>query len=130
MNPNTPHIPISWGELLDKVTILEIKSEKLKSEKARINVLKELSQLNDFSKLALLDQEIASLKIDLLTVNKKLWDIEDRIRYKEASKEFDSEFISLARAVYKTNDFRAGIKKKINEILASDLVEEKSYVEY
>jgi hypothetical protein len=130
MTLNAPLVPISWGELLDKETILEIKGGMLKSEEARINVLKELSQLNHISKPVLLDQEIASLKAHLLTVNRKLWDIEDQIRMKEASMEFDLEFIELARSVYKTNDLRAQIKKKINRTLESDLEEEKSYAEY
>lgn len=130
MTLNAPLVPISWGELLDKETILEIKGGMLKSEEARINVLKELSQLSDISKPVLLDQEIASLKAHLLTVNRKLWDIEDQIRMKEASMEFDLEFIELARSVYKTNDLRAQIKKKINRTLESDLEEEKSYAEY
>ncbi len=130
MKPHVPLVPMSWGELLDKQTILEIKVEKLQSEQARNNVLKELSMLNDISKSAHLVKAVASLKIDLVTTNKKLWEIEDKIRLKEASNEFDSEFIELARSVYKTNDLRAGIKRKINQMLASDLIEEKSYAKY
>ena len=126
-----PKIPISWGELFDKITILQIKNENLTSQDALKNVEWELKQLQttlikNFSQ----DVEVKQLETELRKINKKLWDIEDRIRDKERTSSFDDEFIQLARSVYITNDERSRIKKRINETLGSDLVEEKSYSEY
>jgi uncharacterized protein DUF6165 len=123
-----PEIPVSWGELIDKITILEIKSDRLANETARSRVSYELALLR-----AKLPHEVAkradvrTLTARLGEVNGALWDIEDRIREKEADAEFDAEFIQLARSVYKTNDERAAIKRKINDVLNSKIVEEKSY---
>ena len=124
---DAPRVPISWGELIDKITILQIKNERLKSAMARSNVEKELVFLNKITGTLPILHEISGLKNELSTVNAKLWDIEDEIRAKESSLKFDEEFIELARSVYKLNDLRAAIKRKINELLSSDLIEEKSY---
>jgi hypothetical protein len=127
----SPVVPVSWGELLDKVTILEIKSERLSSEAARDNVRRELAQLRVFSDEAeSLHPDIAALKHQLRQVNETLWQIEDDIREKEAKKSFDAQFIALARAVYRNNDERGRIKQKINALLKSDIAEEKQYSRY
>lgn len=121
-------IPVSWGELLDKITILEIKSERIKSEDSLINVHNELALLNE--KLAnemILSGNIIELKKCLKHINTTLWDVEDALREKEANNEFDANFIELARSAYKNNDERAHIKRKINILLSSNLIEEKSY---
>ena len=127
----TPHIPISWGELFDKITILEIKLENLKTKSALRNVKTEHGQLckileRNFSE----NKNAKRLMIDLKLINQKLWDIEDSIRDKERSKTFDEDFIELARKVYFTNDDRSRIKRNINETLGSELIEEKSYADY
>lgn len=127
----TPHIPISWGELFDKITILEIKLENLKEKNALKNVKTEFDHLfsifdKGFSENTIANQLMADLKI----VNQKLWNIEDMIRDKERSKIFDQEFIELARKVYFTNDERSRIKRNINEVFGSYLIEEKSYADY
>ena len=126
-----PKIPISWGELFDKITILQIKNENLTSQDALKNVEWELKQLQttlikNFSQ----DVEVKHLETELRKINKKLWDIEDRIRDKERNTSFDDEFIQLARSVYIVNDERSRIKRRINEIFESEFVEEKSYSGY
>ena len=127
----TPHVPVSWGELIDKITILEIKRDRLESESALANVRRELDALRVMTDPVLAaDAEAAAITAKLKTVNETLWDIEDRIRGKEAARAFDEEFIDLARAVYKRNDERATLKKQLNLKLASELVEEKSYKPY
>ena len=119
-------IPVSLGELIDKITILEIKKEHIQENKKLKNINKELGSL----KKILLD---ANLHIDsklinqLKKVNNILWKIEDEIRIKENDKEFDNEFIKLARSVYKENDKRALIKKEINYTYYSEIIEEKYY---
>tara|TARA_Y100001968_G_scaffold47382_1_gene37591 strand:+ start:61 stop:453 length:393 start_codon:yes stop_codon:yes gene_type:complete len=116
--------PISLGELIDKITILEIKKDKILSKK-RLNVVNELEQLR---KLLHLSEEINSEYIHRLKeVNLDLWDIEDRLRIKEAKNEFDHEFIDLARSVYLKNDKRYSIKSEINNQYKSLIIEEKSY---
>ena len=127
----TPHVPVSWGELIDKITILEIKAARLTSVTALQNVRNELAQLTEKT-LPLGDMavQVAPLKADLTRVNEALWEIEDKIRDKEAAKAFDAEFIELARSVYVTNDKRAALKRLINQLLASELVEEKGYAAY
>ena len=122
-------IDVSIGELVDKVTILSIKSEKIKNESKLTNVRKELTLLKQFMEeigIIIDSDEFIRLK----EVNLKLWNIEDEIRIKEAKQEFDEEFISLARSVYYINDDRAAIKKKINLEFGSELNEEKEYVRY
>jgi uncharacterized protein DUF6165 len=121
---STPWAPISWGELIDKITILEIKSVEIVDEAARANVIKELILLQN---VAVGHDWISDLKSDLKAVNAELWKIEDAIREKERKNEFDEEFIALARSVYKRNDERGRIKRKISTVLASDIIEEKSY---
>jgi hypothetical protein len=124
-------VPVSWGELIDKITILEIKAARLTSVTALQNVRNELAQLTEKT-LPLGDMavQVAPLKADLTRVNEALWEIEDKIRDKEAAKAFDAEFIELARSVYVTNDKRAALKRLINQLLASELVEEKGYAAY
>jgi hypothetical protein len=123
-----PEIPVSWGELIDKITILEIKHERIKAPEARANVSRELALLQKIAEPVLAARGmVARLKSELCATNQKLWDIEDLIREQEAVGQFGPDFIALARAVYKTNDERAALKKRINLELASELVEEKSY---
>ena len=120
--------PISIGELIDKITILEIKKNKLQNSKLE-NVLKELSFLRKL--MAKHQIEITdNLFTQLKEINLKLWNIEDQIRIKEKNKEFDNIFIELARSVYFTNDKRSEIKKRINRLSNSEITEEKSYAEY
>jgi len=127
----TPSVPISWGELADKITILEIKSQLLRSASARENAKKELARLVAIWEPVERDNHNATgFKTALKHTNKTLWQIEDAIREKEAQKCFDDEFIALARAVYKTNDERAQIKRQINMLLNSEIVEEKQYSAY
>ena len=127
----TPHVPVSWGELIDKITILQIKRERLSGEAALANVRRELEALTAIAAPLLAGEpEAAALTAALKSVNETLWDIEDRIRAKEAARTFDQEFVELARSVYKRNDERAALKKQLNLKLASELVEEKSYKPY
>ena len=127
----TPLIPISWGELFDKITILQIKLENLKDKNALKNVKIEYDELFKIYENNFLEDENAKrLLADLKTINKTLWNIEDDIRDKERHKTFDEEFIELARSVYITNDKRSSIKKNINNTFGSELIEEKSYSDY
>ena len=128
---SSPLIQISWGELFDKLTILQIKMENIQDKNALKNVKIEHDQLLKIYKNNFLQNENAQFFItDLKKVNKKLWNIEDKIRNKERNKVFDQEFVDLARNVYITNDQRARIKRKINEIFGSEIIEEKSYSNY
>lgn len=124
------NVPISPGELLDKITILEIKSENIENQEKLANVKTELNLLDEIWKKSSPDSSLDLLKQELKDNNKALWDIEDKIRIKESNKEFDQEFIDLARSVYIQNDKRADTKKKINLKLGSMIVEEKSYADY
>jgi len=126
----TPVVPISWGELIDKITILEIKELKIDSITANKNIRKELKHLLEIANLNNMPEEIKSLKTELKNVNLRLWDVEDSIREKELAGEFDKAFIELARSVYRLNDVRAKTKQSINLILQSELVEEKSYKDF
>jgi predicted nucleic acid-binding Zn-ribbon protein len=124
-------VEISAGEFLDKVTILEIKTDRIQDPEKLANVAKELELLRHTwatSPLSMVDvgDQVAQLK----TVNESLWDIEDQIRRCESAGTFSAEFIQLARSVYQHNDQRAAIKRELNKILGSDLVEEKSYPDY
>ncbi|HWI41148.1 MAG TPA: DUF6165 family protein [Verrucomicrobiae bacterium] len=124
-------VPISIGELLDKITILEIKKERIRNEEKLRNVVTELdllSRVRDESVPA--GEEMASVYAELRSVNEKLWDIEDDIRECERAKDFGPRFIELARAVYITNDRRAELKNVLNRLSGSLLVEEKSYEAY
>jgi hypothetical protein len=123
--------PISVGELLDKISILKIKSFKIKDEEKLKNVKLELEYLNNIAKEKLSKYEnLEKRSEELYQVNASLWNIEDQIRVAEKRKDFDSEFIFLARSVYITNDKRFDIKNKINEECGSELKEEKSYEKY
>lgn len=124
-------VPVSFGEVLDKITILEIKSERIKDEAKLKNVRLELDELSATWDEAVTDQSaIADLRKQLKAVNEELWVIEDDIRDEEAAQDFGDRFIELARAVYVTNDKRAAIKKDVNLALGSRFVEEKSYQDY
>ncbi len=124
-------VPVSYGELIDKITILEIKSQQITDPAKLANVRNELDLLNaTWSDAAASHTDIADERARLLAVNELLWDIEDRIRLKEKAQAFDAEFIELARAVYFRNDERAAVKREINLKLGSQLVEEKSYKDY
>lgn len=124
-------VPVSPGELIDKITILEIKSARMTDPVKLRNVRTELEALTATWRASPLSaHDIDAHWRALRAVNEQLWDIEDRIRDKERDAAFDAGFIELARAVYVTNDERAAIKKRINTQLGSALVEEKSYAEY
>ena len=123
--------PVSFGELLDKIAILQIKSERMADPAKVANVRKELEALSaTWLEHPAAQQQIPELRADLKAVNERLWDIEDDIRMKERAQAFDQEFVRLARAVYFENDERARIKKDINLALGSAYVEEKSYQDY
>ena len=124
-------VPVSFGELLDKMSILEIKSERMSDAAKLVNVRTELRMLEEtWGDTAESKVDIAELRAALKSVNERLWVIEDDIRVKEKQQAFDAEFIRLARAVYFENDTRAKIKRDINLKLGSALVEEKSYQDY
>lgn len=124
-------VPVSWGELLDKITILEIKSQRIGDGTKRANVDRELTALNRVVEDAGSLPSAARPVIDELRgVNAALWDIEDEIRDCEREKDFGARFVELARAVYHTNDRRAAFKRQLNDLLGSELVEEKSYQPY
>lgn len=124
-------VPISPGELLDKITILRIKSQRISDPQKLRHVRSELQALEDtWGGLDCAKADIDSEVDALLKVNERLWVIEDDIRDKERAKAFDAEFIRLARAVYFENDERAAIKRRINLTLGSKIVEEKSYAQY
>ncbi len=124
-------VPISPGELVDKITILEIKSARITDAAKLANVRTELTMLQEtWRASAYASHDISSQWAALRRINEKLWDIEDDIRDKERAREFDSEFVQLARAVYVTNDERAAVKRDINTRLGSKIVEEKSYAKY
>ncbi|WP_394646976.1 DUF6165 family protein [uncultured Sphingomonas sp.] len=125
----SPSVPVSWGELLDKITILEIKQDRIARAEARANVVHEHSLLARIGAGVLAEATVAALFDRLKTVNEDLWEIEDAIRRQEAARSFDGEFIRLARAVYVKNDERAALKREINLALESDLIEEKSYAD-
>ena len=125
------HVPVSVGEVVDKVTILEIKSERITDPDKLRNISAELEALRPLVSGGVFDDDEMSALIDALReVNGALWDIEDYIRAEEAADRFGARFIELARAVYVTNDRRAELKKKINLATGSQLVEEKSYEDY
>jgi hypothetical protein len=126
-----PRILVAWSELIDKITILEIKSERILDAAAVANVRKELALLRKIAAPVLSDgDEILDLLRQLRAINERLWDIENSIRGKEAIGEFDRDFIELARAVYKSNDERGAKKREIDRKLVCGLTEEKSYKNY
>lgn len=123
--------PVSYGELIDKITILDIKSRRIVDDAKLANVRNELDMLNaTWANSAASQTDIGVERARLLAVNEALWDIEDNIRLKERAQAFDAEFIELARSVYIRNDERAAFKREINQKLGSELVEEKSYQDY
>lgn len=125
------HSPISFGEFIDKITILEIKSRRIDDAAKVANVRNELDLLNTtWANSTASQTDISEERARLAAVNEQLWDIEDKIRLKERAQEFDQEFIELARSVYFRNDDRAAVKREINLKLGSELVEEKSYQDY
>ena len=124
-------VPVSPGEVLDKITILEIKSERMDDPGKIANVKRELELLQaSWREHVDEDDTVKRIHADLKAINEELWEIEDDIRDKERAREFDEVFISLARAVYVTNDKRANAKKELNVYLGSEIVEEKSYQDY
>ena len=124
-------IPVSVGELVDKITILEIKNKKIKDIKKLSNIKLELKLLNElFRKKKLNTKLIKKLKNYLYNVNLKLWNVEDKLRDHEYKNKFNQNFVKLARKVYFLNDKRSKIKKDINESVGSKIIEEKSYKEY
>jgi Family of unknown function (DUF6165) len=123
-------VPVSWGELVDKITILQIKSDRMSDPVKLANVRKELTlltgKLGTYGDVA----EVAQLTKALYDVNSALWEIEDEIRDCENAGDFSDRFVQLARSVYITNDKRAELKRDVNAVLGSELVEEKSYQSY
>jgi len=125
------HVPVSPGEVLDKITILEIKSERMNDSGKVANVRAELALLQEtWSNNIRNSDVIQGLHAKLKEINETLWEIEDDIRDKERAREFDARFIELARAVYVTNDRRSEVKKQLNLHLGSEIIEEKSYQDY
>jgi hypothetical protein len=128
---SAPNVQISWGELLDRITILEIKVQRLNSQVATEKIRRELAVLNSAANNILSEQpHLMALKQQLKSVNEGLWEIEDKIRAKEAAKSFDQQFIELARSVYINNDKRGDLKRQINTLSNSDFAEEKQYTSY
>ena len=124
-------IPVSVGELYDKFTILSIKHEKITDPPKRVMIEKEMRYLQDvMMDIKTFPQSEIRLVERLRNVNAELWDIEDKLREKERRKEFDREFIELARSVYKTNDERSNVKNEINTVFNSELIDIKSYEKY
>ncbi len=125
------HVPVSPGEVLDKITILEIKSDRMSDPDQLVNVRRELELLRAaWSGSVPADDTVDRLHAELREVNEALWDIEDEIRDRERNRDFGERFVALARSVYVTNDRRARLKKELNLHLGSQIVEEKSYREY
>ena len=125
------NVPTAPGELLDKLTILEIKSERMADPAKLANVRRELETLRAlWAASPGAGRDVGPLIAELKGINERLWEIEDAIRSKEAEQTFDAEFIQLARSVYLNNDRRASIKRALNLALGSELIEEKSYADY
>ena len=123
--------PISVGELIDKITILRIKRERIRAASAQANIDRELDRLLEIRAGASLDRaELAALEEELFRVNGRLWDVEDEVRSLEQRGDFRERFIELARSVYRLNDQRSVLKRRINEVTGSAIVEEKSYPAY
>jgi hypothetical protein len=125
-----PHVPTSWGEVIDKITILEIKVARLPTPEAQANAARELALLQAVAEPALAANGVPALTARLKALNETLWEIEDRIRDHERAGNFDAAFVALARSVYKRNDERGAVKRELNRILGSGLIEEKSYKPY
>ncbi len=126
-----PVVPVSWGELLDKISILDIKAERISAPAKLDNVRRERTALRAFAEPVLAGRaDVAAVMAELRDVNERLWTIEDDIRAHERAGDFGPRFIALARAVYRTNDERGRLKQRINILLGSEFVEEKHYVDY
>ena len=124
-------VPTSPGEFLDRLTILEIKSERIADPAKLANVRRELETLRTaWAASPFAAHDVQALVGRLKAVNEELWEIEDRVRAREAEQDFGEQFIRLARSVYRTNDRRTAIKRELNMALGSDLLEEKSYTDY
>lgn len=127
----TINIRVGMGEFLDKATILAIKAIKITDEAKLANVLLEADMLRNIAgeipDMPAIQDEVEKLTFELKDVNLKLWEVEDKLRECEKESKFDNEFIELARSVYKLNDERAALKRRINELFGSEIVEEKSY---
>ena len=128
----TIQVPVSVGELLDKLTILAIKLERIDDPAKRANIAREHAALEAVVEARDLrgPEGVRALEQELRSVNEQLWRIEDEIREHERQQRFDDAFIALARAVYRTNDERAALKRRLNALTGSELVEEKSYAAY
>jgi Family of unknown function (DUF6165) len=123
--------PISVGELIDKITILRIKRERIHAAPARANIEGELDRLLEIRARASLDLiDLAALEEQLFQVNGRLWDVEDELRALEQSGDFGERFVELARSVYRLNDQRSRLKRRVNTVTGSTIVEEKSYTDY
>jgi nuclear transport factor 2 (NTF2) superfamily protein len=123
-------IPVSVGELIDKLSILHVKKTKVSNEQKLTFINTEFELLYNMSSYYLNDEEISKLYHKLVEINSKLWDVEDELRVIESTKEFDVNFIGLSRKVYYTNDERFSVKNKINELTNSDIREQKDYKNY
>ena len=123
-------IPVSVGELIDKLSILQVKKTKITNPESLKYINKEFELLHNSSSIFLNDEEIKKLYLSLIETNSKLWDIEDKLRVTETEKNFNTQFIELARSVYYTNDERFSLKNKINKITSSEIREVKEYVKY
>jgi hypothetical protein len=124
------NIPVSVGELIDKLSILHIKKTKISNNEKLKFINKEFELLYNFSSVYLDDNKISSLYFELVDTNSKLWEIEDELRIMESNKTFNSDFIELARKVYYINDDRFSLKNKINELTDSEIREQKEHVNY
>ena len=123
-------VPVSVGELIDKLSILHVKKIKISNEEKLSFINKEFELLYNMSSGYLNDVEVSRLYHQLVEINSKLWEVEDELRILESTKNFDSTFIELARKVYYTNDERFSLKNKINEITNSEVREQKDYINY
>lgn len=123
-------VPVSIGELIDKLSILQVKKTKIINQEKLVYIDKEFELLYNMSSFYLENEEVSKSYHKLVEINSKLWEIEDELRINESNKTFDSSFIHLARQVYHTNDERFSIKDKINELTDSEIREQKDYVEY
>jgi hypothetical protein len=123
-------VPVSVGELIDKLSILHVKKIKISNEEKLLFINKEFELLYNMSSGYLDDNDIIKLYHQLVEINSKLWEVEDELRILESTKNFDSSFIELARKVYYTNDERFSLKNKINEITNSEVREQKDYISY
>ena len=131
MSGGPPLVPVAWGELIDKLTILEIKREEIRGPGALANVEREYALLTDaLGAAADAHPEVVELREQLRGINRQLWDVEDDLRALEAARDFGPHFVELARSVYRLNDRRAALKRAISTAMGSAIVEEKSYADY